>query len=217
MNLAASPSEITTSATDGVLAIECIFVLAVLRLIPAGNRWRSNLWCWVFGLLAFASVLGSLAHGIELPPIWQAAIWKPLNLSLGLLVALFMVGAFYDWQGRVLARRLVPWSLGLGGIFFGLTEISNSGFILFVVYEAVAMAATLVIYLALAAAHRLKGASVVALAICLNLAAAGVQASSLSCRVFVPFDHNGLFHLVQMAGIATLGWGLSLGMKPTAQ
>jgi hypothetical protein len=49
------------------------------------------------------------------------------------------------------------------------------------------------------------------------LAAAGVQASSFSVKAFVPFDHNGLFHLIQMAGIATLGLGLSLGMKPDAK
>ena len=121
-----------------------------------------------------------------------------------------MVGAFFDWQGRLLARRLVPWSLGLGGIFFGVMEFFNGGFILFDVYMAVAMAA------ALAATHRLKGACVVAIAICLNLAAAGVQASSLSSNILVPFDHNCLFHFVQMAAIAMLGWGLSLGMKPAS-
>jgi hypothetical protein len=213
MNLAASPTEITTSVTDAVLAIECVVVLAWLLMMPSGNRWRVGLWCWVFGLLAFASLLGSIAHGIEMPLTWQAALWKPLNLTLGLVVALFMVGAFFDWQGRVLARRLVPWSLGLGSIFFGVMEIFNGGFILFDVYVAMAMAAALAIYAALAAAHRLKGAGVVATAICLNLTAAGVQASSLSFNIIVPFDHNGLFHFVQMAAIAMLGWGLSLGMK----
>jgi hypothetical protein len=216
MNFAASPAELITGVTDAVLAIECVVVLAWLLMMPGGNRWRAGLWCWVFGLLAFASLLGSIAHGIEMPLTWQAALWKPLNLTLGLVVALFMVGAFFDWQGRLLARRLVPWSLGLGSIFFGVMEFFNGGFILFDIYMAVAMAAALAIYAALAATHRLKGARVVATAICLNLAAAGVQASSLSFNTLVPFDHNGLFHFVQMAAIAVLGWGLSLGMKPAS-
>src|ERR1035437_9129485 len=217
MVLVASPTEITTSATDAVLAIECVAVLAYLRRTPTGDRWRIGLWCWVLGLLAFASFLGFVAHGVAMPQSLRAVLWKPLNMSLGLLVALFLVGAFFDWHGRVVARRLVPWSIGLGGIFFGLTEFLNGGFIIFVVYEAAAMAGALAIYSFLAATHRLNGAGVVATAISLNLAAAGVQASSVSFKIFVPFDHNGVFHLVQMVGIATLGLGLRIGMKPDAK
>jgi hypothetical protein len=217
MAFVASPTELTTSVTDIVLALECAVVLACLRRAPAGDRWRTGIWSWVFGLLAFASSIGSLAHGFEMPPLSRAALWKPLNLSLGLLVALFVVGAVFDWRGRIAARRLVPWSIGLGAIFFVLTELRNGGFILFIVYEAAAMAGALAIYSFLAVTRRLRGAGVVATAIFLNLAAAAVQASSVSFKVLVPFDHNGVFHLVQMVGIATLGLGLRLGMKPEAK
>lgn len=134
--------------------------------------------------------------------------------ELGLLVALFLVGAFLDWRGPAFAMRLVPWSLGLGVIFFGLTEFLNGAFIIFVIYEAAAMAGALAIYSFLATSHRLKGAGVVAAAITLNLMAAGVQASSASFKICVPFDHNGVFHLIQMFGVATLGLGLRIGMKP---
>ena len=217
MALVTSPTELTTSATDMVLAVECVVVLAYLWRTPAGDRWRIGLWCWVFGLLGFASFLGAVAHGFEMSDSLRDVLWKPLYLSLGILVALFLVGAFFDWRGRVVARRLVPWSIGLGAIFFGLTEIFNGAFIIFVLYEAAAMASALAIYSFLAATHRLNGAGVVAAAILLNLAAAGVQASSVSFELFVPFDHNGVFHLVQMVGIATLGLGLRMGMKPDAK
>jgi Family of unknown function (DUF6962) len=217
MDLTASPTEITTSATDTVLAIECVVILAYLWRTPTGDRWRTGLWCWVFGLLALASVLGSVAHGLEMPDSMRAALWKPLYLSLGLLVALFLVGAFFDWRGRIVAGRLVPCSLGVGCIFFGLTEFLNEGFVIFLVYEAVAMASALAIYSFLAATHRLKGAGIVAAAIFLNLAAAAVQASSLSFTIWVTFDHNGMFHLMQMLAIAVLGLGLYMGLKPGAK
>ena len=217
MALIASPTEITTSATDTVLAVECVVVLVYLRRTPTGDRWRVGLWCWVFGLLAFVSFLGAVAHGFEMPHALRAALWKPLYLSLGLLVGLFLVGAFLDWRGRVVALRLVPWSIGLGIIFFGLTEVLIGRFIIFVLYEAAAMAGALVIYCFLATTHRLNGAGVVATAIFLNLVAAGVQASTISFTILVPFDHNGVFHLVQMVGIATLGLGLRRGMQPDAK
>ena len=214
MTLVASPTEITTSATDAVLAIECVVVLVYLRRTPTGDPWRIGLWSWVFGLLTFVSFLGAVAHGFEMPHSFRGAIWKPLYLSLGVLVGLFLVGAFFDWRGRVVAMGLVPWSIGLGMIFFGLTEVLNGSFIAFIVYEALAMVSVLAIYSFLSATHRLKGAGFVATAIFLNLVAAGVQASSMSFTILVPFDYNGLFHLVQMVGIATLGLGLRMGMEP---
>ena len=76
------------------------------------------------------------------------------------------------------------------------------------------MAGALAIYSFLAATHRLRGAGVVATAISLNLAAAGVQASRVSFNFYIPFDHNGVFHLVQMVAIATLGLGLLIGTTP---
>ncbi|HEV2438081.1 MAG TPA: hypothetical protein VG077_18965 [Verrucomicrobiae bacterium] len=217
MHLVVSPTEITTSVTDTVLAIECVVVLVCLWRTPTGDRWRIGVWCWVFGLLALVSVLGSVAHGLEIPHSLRVALWKPLYLSLGLLVALFLVGAFFDWRGRIVAGRLVPCSLGAGAVFFGLTEFLDGGFVIFLVYEAVAMAGALAIYSFLAVTHRLRGAGIVAAAIVMNLAAAAVQASSLSVRICVSFDHNGVFHLIQMLAIAVLGLGLYLGLKPGAQ
>jgi hypothetical protein len=85
-----------------------------------------------------------------------------------------------------------------------------------VLYEAIAMTVSLVIYLFLAATNRSKGAKIVAIAIFLNLVAAGVQASNLSFTLLIPFDNNGVFHLVQMVGLAVLGLGLLMGTNPDA-
>jgi len=209
-----SPTELTTSATDALLAIECTVIIALLlRTAPPADRWRTNLWCWVFGLLAISSFLGALVHGLEMPKSIRTALWTPLYLSLGILVVLFIVGAIADWRGRVAAMRLVPWGLGVSVAFFGLTALLGGKFIVFIVYAATIMLSALAIYTVLAATHRLKGAAVVALAILLNLAAAAVQASNLSLHLLVPFDHNGLFHLVQILSTAILGWGLHLGME----
>ena len=217
MELTASPTELTTSATDLIISLECAAIVVYLRRIPTDARWRVRLWSWVFGLLAFAALLGAIAHGIQMRSSLNSLLWHPLNLSLGIVVALFMAGAFGDLRGRALAIRLVPWSIGLGCVLFGLTVFLDNGFIVFVVYEAMAMAGVLVIYSYLALTHRLKGAAVIIAAVILNFAAAAVQTSDLSLSVLVPFDHNGLFHLIQMVGLAVLGIGLSVGMPPRTQ
>jgi hypothetical protein len=212
MTLTSSPTELTTGATDAILAIECLFILIFLWRTPTNDRWKRGLWCWVFGLLAFVSVLGALTHGLAMSESLRVMLWRPLYLSLGLIVGLFLVGAVYDWRGLAAARRLVPWSVGLGIIFFMVTEIFSDAFIIFVLYEAVAMTVSLMIYSYLAVSNRLKGANIVATAVFLNLLAAGVQASNLSFTLVVPFDHNGVFHLIQMVALAALGLGLHMGI-----
>ena len=204
----------TTSLTDVVLAVECLLAVTYLLRQPTVDRWRRHLWCGVFCILGIACVLGAVAHGFAWPETTLAALWKPLYLCLGLVVALFLPGAICDWRGVATAIRFLPWSLVLGFAFFGLTQVMDNGFLLFIGYEAVFMIAALVIYSFLAAKKRLKGAAILAIAILLNLVAAGVQASNLSLTIGVPFDHNGLFHLVQMIAVVTLVIGVRAGLRP---
>lgn len=209
MRLIESATELTTAATDAVLAVECLVIMVCLRrAAPAIGQWRAALWCWVFGLLALASFLGAVAHGLALPNAVREALWIPLYLSLGIVIALSMVGAVHDWRGQSVAVPLVPWSIAVALVFFGVTEIFSGSFVVFVVYEAMAMLGALAIYVYLAAKRRLPGAGVIATGIVLNLLAAGLQASDVSVRLWFPFDNNGVFHLVQMVATAMIGFGL---------
>ena len=53
------------------------------------------------------------------------------------------------------------------------------------------------------------GASAMAAALALSLAAGAVQASELGpVRLLWEFDHNGLFHLLQLLGLILLVTGL---------
>jgi hypothetical protein len=97
-----------------------------------------------------------------------------------------------------------------GGRLCGTDGALAGGLYLFVVYEAVAMLSALAIYAYLATTGRLRGAGVISLSIVVNLAAAGVQASDLSIQIIFPFDHNGIFHLIQMVGVAMLGVGVGM-------
>jgi hypothetical protein len=46
--------------------------------------------------------------------------------------------------------------------------------------------------------------------------AGAVQAiDDLEVRLVWPFDHNGLYHLVQLLGLALLTWGLTRVLPPT--
>ena len=209
------PTELSTGATDALLAL----------LAGGGARWllrrraldpaRARAWSLVFALLAAASALGAVAHGLDLPSRARALLWHPLYLLLGLVVAAFLVAAVHDLRGEASARRARWPLLGAGVAFYAAAQLLGGAFVVFVAYEAVAMLSALGIYLALAARGCLPGAGVIALGILLNLVAAGVQASTLSADLFVPLDHNGLFHLVQAVALVVLLAGIGAHREPS--
>jgi hypothetical protein len=164
--------------------------------------------------MAVASFLGAMAHGVTWSESVRTAIWQPLYLSLGLTIALFVVAAVCDWRGVDLARAFLPWMLAIGVAFYAATWFLNGAFILFIAYEAVAMLAALAIYGWLYS-QGVAGAGLIAAGIGISIAAAVVQATSLQLTVVVPFDHNGLFHLVQLAGIVVLSSGVRARLLAT--
>ncbi len=210
-----SITELTTAATDLLIAVAALACLGVLRRSRKANRQRVAIWSWVFGLLALASLLGAFAHGLALDPAAQAWLWRPLYLALGLVVAMFVVGAVFDLRGARAARAWLAPMLVLALGFFTVTQVGSDHFMIFVVYEALAMFGALGVYLLLARDRRLAGASSVAAAILLNIVAAAIQATgSVALTIVVPFDHNGVFHLVQLLALVVLTRGLARGMAP---
>ena len=214
MQLNSPVTELTTAATDLVLGVVSIAILIQLQRVRQYDEWKVKLWSWVFALLALFSFLGTVAHGFQMSDSTRYWLWQPLYTSLGIMVALFVVGAINDWRGKTLSRRLLIPAVVLGVGFYALTVVLGGEFLVFVVYEGAAMLAALVIYIRLSIKKQMPGSGMVAGAIGLNIAAAAVQASSLSVTVIFPLDHNGLFHMVQIAAIVMLGRGLRTSLQP---
>ena len=209
------PTELTTAATDAVLAILCVVALGLIRHRRTVDPWKVGLWSWLLGLLALASVLGAIAHGLELTDRVRDLLWQPLYLCLGLAVGLFTVAAIRDRLGEPAARRALPWMIVLGFGFFAITRIGSGTFLVFIAYEAVAMLSALVLYLDAAIRPRVPGAALMAVGVTLNLLAAAVQQSSVSLDLAgIPLDHNGVFHLVQMVAVVVLTAGVLRGLTP---
>lgn len=213
MHLNSSPTEVTTAATDAAMGLLCVIALSLLVRLRVQARWKQMLWICVLALLGLASTLGAAAHGLEWSEAVRAALWVPLYLLLGLTVTLFVVGGIYDWRGEMAARRALPWAAAAGVGFYPLVELFGGTFLIFVAFETTAMLLALAMYGALAASRRLDGASGVTAGIALTIVAGAVQASHLSVRLFVPFDHNGLFHLVQLVATTMLIAGVRRDLK----
>src|SRR4051812_33186985 len=137
MELVGEGVERTTAATDAVLAAAALAGIAVLRRLPPS--FGRSVWTAALGALTVGSVLGAIAHGIRLPSASRELLWQPLYLSLGITMALFVVGAIRDWRGDRAGRRVLRPMLGIAIAFYLVTRLAGGSFLVFVVYEAAAL------------------------------------------------------------------------------
>ncbi len=208
------PAEQTTAVTDALLALVALW--GMLYLIRLGSRarlavgrWRTPIWASALGLLAVASALGAVAHGFQMPQATVDLLWQPLNLALGWTIALFCAGVVYDAWGPVAVRRVLPALVVLGAAFFVVTRLAPGTFLAFILYEAVAMLFALVVYLWLAVRRTVTWARWMSAGILITIAAAAIQAAhAVALTLIWPFDHNSVFHLVQLLGVVVLVIGL---------
>ncbi len=202
-----------------MLALVAGFVAVyVYRMGLARDPWKGGLWTWAFGLLALASALGAAAHGLQMSASLRDALWQPLNLALGLAIARFAAGVVRDAWGQETARRVLPFAIVTGLGFFALTRLIPGTFLVFIVFEAVAMLFALVVYATLAFRGGLAGATWMAAGIAITLVAAAIQVTqAVTVRVIWPFDHNGVFHVVQMVGCLVLLAGLRAALLAAPQ
>ncbi len=208
MELIASTTERTTAATDLILALAATVAVAALgrRTAPSFAR---RVWQAALVAAAAGAALGTAAHGLALTAETRELLWQPLFFLLGVTVSLFVVGAVASWRGATAAGRLLPPMLGLALLFYLATRLTGGDFLVFVLFQAGTLLFAMAVYLWLGA-RGVPGAALVAAGLAITLAAGAVQAiDDLEVRLVWPFDHNGIYHLVQLVGLAVLTWGLT--------
>jgi len=203
-----SPYERVTAWTDVLMGLLAGFIAFQLPQIPG---FKFTVWAWAFALLTLSSFLGATAHGYEMARKTNDRLWMPINLSLGLVLGLFVVGALFDLSGEAIARMVLPIMLVIGFGFFLVTVWKPGTFMTFIAYEAVAMLFALGVYVYLLFTSSLAGAGWMVTGVMVTIIAAAVQATGKAGKgIFWYFDNNGIFHLIQMAGMVLL-W---MGLKP---
>ena len=200
--------EQVTSVTDILMGL-----LAVTFSVDLVNDFgfRPSVWMWAFGFLAFSSLVGAAAHGFVMSEKTYARLWMAINLSLGWALGLFVVGAIYDLFGENLARTALPFLMAAGFGFLLITIWKPGTFMTFIAYEAVAMLFALGGYGYLFFTGSLPGVGWMLAGVIVTIIAAVIQATGTVGKPIVwYFDNNGVFHLIQMAGMVLLCIGLKL-------
>ena len=208
------PTEQTTAATNVLLAVVAFLGGYQVYRLRYQDRWKAWLWTSAFGLLALASLFAALWHGFIWPSSTGALIVGLLNAALGGMIAIFATGALYDLRGRGAAQRSLPVLLVCALAFAAVAQRYPSTFRIFLLYESVAMLVALAIYLWCAVRWHMPGAWWMVGGVLVTLLAAGIQASrAVRVTLIWPFDHNGVFHLVQLVGVLFLLAGLRRALR----
>jgi hypothetical protein len=212
MRLAASPTERTTAATDVLLSLAGAGAIVLLQAPGAPPSWKVQLWSWAFALIALAAAQGAAYHGLVLPERPRSLLWRSLTVCLSAAISLVAVGVVYDACGAEAAGRILPALLAAGLLAYAVSRAFAGLFVVFIAYQALALVLALGVYAWLAAQGTPAGAGWLAAGAAVSLVAAGAQAArNLRVTCIWEFDHNGVFHLVQVLGVILFGIGLSRG------
>jgi len=212
MRLTGSATELTTAATDVVLSLAAAGGIVLLQVLETAASWKIHLWSWTFALIALAAALGAVYHGLVLAGSPRAFLWRILTVCLSMAISLFVVSVFHDAYGVEAAGRILPILLAAGALIYTVSRVFPDLFIVFIVYQVLALALALCAYAWMAAWGTLDGAGWMAAGVAVSILAAGIQAAGNVHVTFVwEFDHNGIFHLVQALGVILFCVGLSRG------
>jgi hypothetical protein len=183
-------SEPVTALTDYALAAVC-FVLGA-KLIG-----RSRLWGLAFLSLGIAALLGGTWHGF-----WQSdLLWKATTLSVGVASFGMVAGSAQQASGGTL-RRLLLILASAKLVLYCAWMLAHDDFIWVVADTASALAIVGALYLWRFNGWMLAGVAVSALA-------GAVQASGFALHAH--FNHNDLYHVVQVGAMFLFYRGLKEG------
>lgn len=183
-------SEPMTLATDYLLAA-VTGAAGVLTLRTAAGQSSRRSWGIAFLALALAAALGGTHHGFALQ-----ALWKPTVLTVGVASCGMLAGSAFATTRGALRQALLGFAVAKLAVFW-LWTWRDDRFIWVLADTAIAFAAVALLH-----ALRLRdaGSRSILAGVGLSLAAAAVQASGLDLHRH--FNHNDLYHVIQIAAIA---------------
>lgn len=193
--------EPTTTITDYILAAETV-VLGVLMLRnSAKTNVPARLWAHAFFTSAMAAAAGGTYHGFgESLGALAPVLWKITVITIGctsmLLLCAIALAFFADP-----VRKWLPAIAILQFLVYAFWMAGHNEF-KYVVYDY-APSMLLILILQLFAMQRsVPGSGWIAAGILVSFAAAGIQRSSLNLHP--EFNHNDLYHVVQMIAMILL-------------
>lgn len=197
-------TEPVTMATDFAMgALAAVLAVRLLRAGVAAGQVPVLLWSGAFTATALASFLGGGHHGfIQMMPAGAAhALWKATLLSMGLASACLLAAVASAGTTGALQRGVIAVAV-LKLALYAWWVMSHDDFI-YAIYDYGSALAGLVLVAWLSRTGGMTAAGPWLLAgVAVTVVASGIQAWRLAPHPH--FNHNDLFHVVQMGALYLL-------------
>jgi len=180
-------SEPTTVLTDYLLGGVSAYAAIALVRNPHPSR---RLWALAFAALAAAAFLGGTWHGF----LQSALLWKATTLSAGVASFGMVAGSSYAaFSGQIRAFMLT--AAFAKWVVYSAWMLGHDAFLYVVIDTGIA-------FLIVAAIHLWKWNGPILAGVAVSIAGALVQASGF--RLHEHFNHNDLYHVIQIAALVLL-------------
>ena len=179
-------SEPMTLITDYLLAAVTAWLCFLLFRHHAGQASR-KLWALAFAALAIGALLGGTWHGF----LQHDLLWKATLLSLGGASFAMLAGSAVAALSGAARALVIGFALAKLAVYW-IWMLRRDEFIFVVIDTGVAFAAV-------AALHLWRFNPWILAGVAVSIAAALVQASGFALHEH--FNHNDLYHLVQLAAM----------------
>lgn len=197
-------TEPMTMATDYVMgAMAAVLAIRLFRAGAGTGRLPVLLWGGAFVCTAWASLLGGSYHGFlqMIPPGTAKLLWKATLCSTGIGSACILAAAAYAGTSGTLQRRLIGVVVVKLAIYLWWIAAHDE-----FIYVIVDYGAAMIVMLVLAWASKTGGMSAAAGWLTAGVAVVVVASLVQALRIapHPQFNHNDLFHVVQMAALYPL-------------
>ena len=206
--------EPAVALTDLSMAIECaVFCVLLQRRAPMSPLRRALL--WMMGATSASALAGAVVHAFLPDPTTQAfaVVWR-LTLSLiGIAaIAAFLTGAYMIFPAKRIP--LLRWcALASFAAYQAIVLWVSVNFAVAVAYYL--PAAVFLMFAFWSKRKTREGARRGAFGMLLMLVAASIQQLGIGIHP-VYFDHNALYHTVEMVALLLLFLGFEAGESPRA-
>jgi hypothetical protein len=180
-------SEPMTVLTDYVLGGVSAYAAIALVRDPQTSR---KLWALAFAALAAAAFLGGTWHGF----LQSNLLWKATTLSAGLASFGMVAGSSYA-AIRGTTRNAILTAALAKLVVYSAWMIGHDAFLYVIIDTGIA-------FLVVAALHLWKWNGPILAGVAVSVAGAAVQASGL--RLHEHFNHNDLYHVIQIVALVLL-------------
>ena len=216
MQFVSIPTEQVAAITDFMLAVLALVLSMYLHKFSHLDRLKVRLWQTILIVMIFSSLVGASFYGIVMQASVKQILKYPMNGLIIIMVVLFLTAAIYDGFGVNKAKRAFPFLLGLASLVFIVAILNPSLSLLVLLYSALAMLMTLILYVYLTLKQKFPGGVLISLGLIVNLLASAVRAKafgSIMLNFGLPLNHNGVYHIGLIIGGTLLIIGITKSLQ----